>query len=562
MSTDIDAERLARLLDAGRGLLADLDVGLVLDRLLELARELTGARYAALGILDERRAELEQFLTTGVDEETHRAIGDLPRGRGILGVLIDDPHPLRLHDVGVHPKSYGFPVGHPEMKTFLGVPILIRGEAWGNLYLTEKEGGADFDEADEASVVVLADWAALAIEHARLYENVNARRTELERAVRGFEATAAIAKAVGGETELDRVLELVVKRGRALIEARSVLILLREGDELRVASGAGPPRDHGADRVPAHGWADDVLERQRTMLVDDADRALGGMPERLGVQARAALLVPLVFRARVLGLLIAFDRLSDETSFSREDEQLLQAFAASAATAVANAQTVEAERLRHSLRAAENERRRWARELHDETLQGLAGLKVLLNAAARAGEADAMRGALGEAAEQVTREIDNLRSIITDLRPAALDELGLGPALATLLQRTATVNGLEIRESVALPDQRLAAEQETTVYRVVQEALTNVVKHADATTVEVAVGVRDGRVEIRVADDGVGIADEPASAGFGLLGMRERVALAGGELEITPASPGTILRATLPVAYDAGGSSTSPRSSA
>src|SRR4051794_12155129 len=549
VSTDIDAGRLTRLLDAGRGLLADLDVGLVLDRLLELGRELTGARYAALGILDEQRAELEQFLTTGIDEQTHRVIGDLPHGRGILGVLIDEPEPLRLHDVGVHPKSYGFPAGHPPMRTFLGVPIIIRGEAWGNLYLTEKEGGDDFTEADEASVVVLADWAALAIEHARLYENVDARRKDLERALRGFEATAAIARAVGGETDLDRVLELVVKRGRALIEARSVLILLKEGDELRVASAAGSLREHGAERVPAHGWADEVLERQHTLLADDAERELGGMPERLGVAARAALLVPLVFRGRVLGLLIAFDRLSENRAFSRDDEQLLQAFAASAATAVANAQTVEAERLRHSLRPAEDERRRWARELHDETLQGLAGLKVLLNAAARARDADAMRGALTDAGEQVAREIENLRSIITELRPAALDELGLGPALATLLQRTATVNGLDIDETVTLPERRLTPELETAVYRVVQEALTNVVKHAHATSVAVAVGVQDGRVHISVADDGVGIADETASGGFGLLGMRERVALAGGELEIAAGTPGTILRASLPALY-------------
>src|SRR3954452_12428734 len=251
MERVLDGERLERLLEAGRGLLADMDLGIVLDRLLELARELTAARYAALGILDERRNELAQFLTVGIDEEGHRAIGDLPRGRGILGILIEEATPLRLHHLGAHPRSYGFPPAHPEMRTFLGVPILIRGQAWGNLYLTEKDGGDDFDEADEASVVVLADWAALAIEHARLYEAVSARRTELERAVRGFEATAAIARAVGGETDLDRVLELIVKRGRALVEARSVLILLREGEELRVAAGAGQVADRDVERALA-----------------------------------------------------------------------------------------------------------------------------------------------------------------------------------------------------------------------------------------------------------------------------------------------------------------------
>jgi len=546
----LDHEHLERLLEAGRGLLGDLDLASVLDHLIELARELTGARYVALGILDERRTELEQFITVGVDDETHRAIGDLPRGRGILGVLIEDPAPLRLHDVGAHPKSYGFPPGHPEMRTFLGVPILIRGEAWGNIYLTEKAGGEDFDEADEASVVVLADWAAIAIENARLYEAVDARRKELERAVRGFEATAAIARAVGGETDLDRVLELIVKRGRALVEARSVLILLREGDELRVASAAGHVTDREPARLPVGGsFVGDALERQRTLLVADVERELALQPEQLGVpDASAALLVPLVFRGRALGMLMAFDRLSGEGSFSREDEQLLQAFAASAATAVASAQSVEADRLRHSMRAADEERRRWARELHDETLQGLGGLRVLLTAAAKREDAAQIRGAIGEAVEHVTREIENLRAIIADLRPAALDELGLGPALETLLARTAGVHGLEVRADVSLPAQRVAPDLESVVYRVVQEALTNVAKHARATAVTVEVHTEDERLVVCVADDGVGVTGAP-SGGYGLAGMRERVSLAGGDLEVSRGDPGTVVRATLPLSF-------------
>jgi signal transduction histidine kinase len=560
MERVLDHERLERLLEAGRGLLADLDLGLILDRLLELARELTGARYAALGILDERRTELAQFLTVGVDEGTQRAIGELPRGRGILGILIEEPAPLRLHDVGAHPRSYGFPPGHPDMRMFLGVPILIRGEAWGNLYLTEKAGGEDFDEADEASVVVLADWAALAIEHARLYEAVSARRTELERAVRGFEATAAIARAVGGETDLDRVLELIVKRGRALVEARSVLILLREGDELWVAAGAGHVGDRAPVRVPIAGTpAGDALEGRGTLLVGDVERHLRLGPGQLGVpDASAALLVPLVFRGRPLGLLMAFDRMSGAGSFTREDEHLLQAFAASAATAVANAQAVEAERLRHSLRAAEEERRRWARELHDETLQGLGGLRVLLRAAARQTDAEHMRAALTEVADHVTREIDSLRAIITDLRPAALDELGLGPALDSLLQRTASAQDLDVRSSVALPERRLSPELETVVYRVIQEALTNVAKHARASSVAVEVDVAGDLLRIRVADDGVGLAPGTPTDGFGLVGMHERIALAGGDLEVARREPGTVVRASVPLAYADDGNVTRP----
>src|SRR5205085_12542939 len=170
-TTQLDAARLGRLIEVGRSLVSELDHDGVLDRVLATARELTGARYAALGILDEDRRELEQFITRGVDDETHRAIGELPRGRGILGVLIDDPRPLRLRDVGEHPRSYGFPPGHPPMHTFLGVPITIRGQAWGNLYLAEKAGGEEFSHDDELTAVVLADWAAVAIDNARLFRD-------------------------------------------------------------------------------------------------------------------------------------------------------------------------------------------------------------------------------------------------------------------------------------------------------------------------------------------------------------------------------------------------------
>ena len=216
----MDEHRLKTLVDVGRSLVTVLDPEAVFERLLSVARELTGARYAAIGVLDENRERLERFLTAGIDPETHRSIGDLPRGRGVLGVLISDPRPLRLPDVGMHPQSYGFPLAHPPMTTFLGVPIVIDGQGWGNLYLTEKEGGAEFTDDDEESAVVLADWAAIAIANARLYRTVRERRDELERTMRGLETTTEVSLALGGVTDLDRVLELVVKRSRALIDAR------------------------------------------------------------------------------------------------------------------------------------------------------------------------------------------------------------------------------------------------------------------------------------------------------------------------------------------------------
>jgi signal transduction histidine kinase len=547
-----DERRLARLIDAGRGLLSELDLETILDRLLETAAELTGARYAALGILDDDRRELDRFLTRGIDEETHRVIGDLPRGRGLLGVLIDEPRPLRLDDVGDHPRSYGFPPGHPPMRTFLGVPILIRGQAWGNLYLTEKAGGEPFAPRDEEAVIVLADWAAIAIDNARLYRAVAARREELERAVRGFEATAAIARAVGGETELERILELVVKRGRALVNAHDVLIMLRDGEDLVIAAGAGHVTISDSARLPLSGsTAGEVLAEGRPRRIGDAARELRISPERLGVgRASTALLVPLLYRGQGLGVLAAFDRLEGDGAFNRDDEQLLEAFAAQAATAVATAKSVEADRRRRSLAAAEAERHRWARELHDETLQALGGLRVLLSSAARLDDPDAMRAAMREAAEQLKGDIESLRSLIAELRPPALDQLGLVPALTSLAQRTGAGGELEVRTDLELPqDQRLAPELETTVYRVVQESLTNVVKHARAASVDLAVRCDGGEIEISVADDGIGFdPDGTGASGFGVIGMRERVELAGGELSVLRGlHAGTVVRARLPL---------------
>ena len=548
----LDEHRLARLIDAGRGLMSELDLETVLDRLLQTAADLTGARYVALGVLDEGRRELARFLTRGIDEDTHRAIGDLPRGRGILGVLIEDPRPLRLDDVGDHPRSYGFPPGHPPMRSFLGVPILIRGEAWGNLYLTEKAGGEPFALDDEEAVIVLADWAAIAIENAGLYREVTVRREELERAVRGLQATAAIARAIGGETELDRILELVVKRGRALMEAHDVIIMLREGDELVIAAGAGHVQIANTARLPLAGsTAGQVLAEGRSRRIADAARELLIPPDKLGLEhASTALLVPLVYRGQGLGVLAAFDRLDGDGAFTRDDEQLLEAFAAQAATAVATAKSVEADRRRRSLAATEAERHRWARELHDETLQALGGLKVLLSSATRLDDADAMRAAMRGATQQLTGDIESLRALIAELRPPALDQLGLAPALASLAQRTGAGNDVEVRADVDLPENsRLAPEVETTVYRVVQESLTNVVKHAHASSVDIEVRCAGDAVEVSVADDGVGFDTEATPEdGFGLAGMRERVELAGGELSVVRgADAGTVIRVRLPL---------------
>jgi signal transduction histidine kinase len=555
MSASSEELWIRHLLDVGRALTKELDQRVVLDRVLETAREVTGARYAALGILNEQRSELDQFLTLGVDDETHRAIGALPHGRGVLGVLIDRPQPLRLAEVGQHPSSYGFPAGHPVMRSFLGVPIVIRGEVWGNLYLTEKQGG-EFSEQDEAAAVILADWAGIAINNARLYETSERRRAEAERAFRGLEATRDVAVAIGGEIALENVLELIVKRGRVLVGARSVVIMQRDGEELVVQASAGHVREARGVRLPiADSTSGQVLEHRRAERITDVAARLRIAPSEFGVpDAQTALLVPMVYRGEAVGVLAAFDRGPDGEVFTEEDEQMLHTFAASAATAVALAQSVQADRLRSSLDAADAERRRWARDLHDETLQGLGGLRLLLSSALRGGDPDRGQEAMREAVAQIEQEIENLRAIITELRPAALDELGLRTAIEGLLDQHREQSGFDIDDELELPgpsagEERLDEDLETAVYRLVQEALTNVAKHARANKVRVAVRQSDGELLVEVQDDGTGFDAETGSQGFGLAGMRERVSLADGTLTVNSGAKGTLVRARLPARH-------------
>jgi len=551
----LDEPRLRELIEVGRSLVAELDPEVIFRQVLAVASELTGARYAALGVLDERRQELERFITRGIDETARQAIGSLPRGRGVLGLLIEHPQPLRLPHVGRHPRSYGFPPGHPPMTNFLGVPVLVRGRAWGNLYLTEKQGG-DFDEADEQSAMILAEWTAIAVENARLYRSAQLRGEEMEQAVHRLEATSEIARAVGGETDLDRILEIVVKRGRALVDARSLLILLREGEELVVVASAGEREgDMATARIPIRGSIPgQVMDARAPRRVGDLDPSLmarPGSPE-LGV---TALLAPLLHRGQALGVLLAVEPLSRESSFSADEEDVLLSFAASAATAVATAQSVAEARARESIAATERERGRWARELHDESLQSLAGLRVLLSAARRSDPAE-IEGLLNQGIEQVDTAIAEMRRLIAELRPSTLDELGLGAALEALAERTATAHSVEVKIDLDLAleagrhEARLLGEIEDAVYRLVQEALHNAVQHSAAECVTVEIAEGDEALRVCINDDGRGFDPSAPTEGFGLLGMRERATLAGGELELCSApGAGTTIIAKIPAVH-------------
>ncbi|HEY7561789.1 MAG TPA: GAF domain-containing protein, partial [Gaiellaceae bacterium] len=299
-----DRDRLEELVEAGIALSSELSLDALLQRLVETAASLTGARYAALGVIDTSGQFLERFITTGIDEETHAAIGDLPRGRGILGVLIRDSHPLRLHDLGQDSRSVGFPPHHPPMRTFLGAPVLLRGTAYGNLYLTEKDGGADFSDEDEELVVLLASQAAVAIENARLYESATHWSNQLQSLIH-------VGNALALEIEPSRLLQLVARQLRELVSARMTVVWLPEGQELVVrAVDGGPGEDVLGIRAGLEGSkAGTVFREGRRHRVDsviDDPEVDQDAARRLGL--RTALYVPLVSGRTTLGVLAAVDK--------------------------------------------------------------------------------------------------------------------------------------------------------------------------------------------------------------------------------------------------------------
>ncbi|HEX2414178.1 MAG TPA: GAF domain-containing sensor histidine kinase [Thermoleophilaceae bacterium] len=347
-------------------------------------------------------------------------------------------------------------------------------------------------------------------------------------------------------------------------------MLLEEPSGLRVVCAAGENGEGALGARLRHEGtlAGSVLTSGATLRVPSlADRAGHGLESITG-GATSALVAPLGFRGRARGVLVALDRDRESPVFDPDDEHLLTSFAASAGIAIATAQSVEAERVRLSIRAAEEERKRWARELHDETLQELRALKLLLESGRRTERAESTNDATERATEQLLLTIEGLQNLNTDLRPAALDELGIKPAVEALAARTAASTGLDVETRIDLAydsgraPTRLSGEVESTAYRLVQEALTNAVKHAGAEHAWVEI-VEDGNLlTVVVSDDGGGFDTERPDPGFGLVGMRERAELVDGRLVIDSThGKGTVIRAVLPAVYESGESSPGAKAS-
>ena len=526
-----EQERLRAVLEAAIAVTSELSIEAVLQRIVEAAAKLTSARYAALGVIDQSGTGLENFVTTGFDEETIRSIGDFPRGLGILGVLIRDAKPLRLPELGADPRSVGFPPNHPPMKTFLGVPVLLRGVAYGNLYLTEKAGGEEFTDQDQELVQLLAAQAAVAIENARLYESATRWGDELR-------SLAEVGNALAREIELPRLLELIVTRLRELIDARLVFIAMPQPDGetlVQTVDGENAEKYVGMKLDPARSKTARVLERRRSERVDSliedpeveqqAARAMG---------ARTGLFVPLVVRDRSIGVIVAQDKQQPDPRFTDGDVRIAEAFAERAAIAIDLSERVAGDALRRIVEGQELERKRLARELHDETGQALTSILLGLRSIEDATRDDPqVRESALALRELVVSTLHDVRRLAVELRPKALDDFGLVPALERLAETFAEQTEVDVHVQAALGDERLDPEIETALYRIVQEALTNVIKHAHANTISVVLTRKGGNVTAVIEDDGAGFDPAQGSGdGLGLLGMRERIALLRGRVAV------------------------------
>jgi signal transduction histidine kinase len=541
-----DEARLRAVLDAAIAVSSELSLDAVLQRIVEGAASLTGAQYAALGVINPSRQALERFAVTGIDDATRDAIGDLPSGRGILGVLIRDATPLRIDDLSADPRAVGFPPNHPPMRTFLGVPVLLRGVAYGNLYLTEKAGGSPFSEEDQEIVQLLAGQAAVAIENARLYESATRWGEQLQ-------SLTDVGNALSTEIELPKLLDLVVGRLRELIAARVVFIAMPQPDgAVVIETVAGDdPNDYVGTRLdPMRSKTARVLERRRSERVDslledpEVDQTTA---RKLG--ARTGLWVPLVVRDRAIGVLVAQDKEeADDARFTDEDLRIAEAFAERAALAIDLSERVARDALRRVVAGQELERQRLARELHDETGQALTSILLGLKAIEEAGNGQDVRKSVRDLRELVVATLQDVRRLAVELRPKALDDFGLVPALQRLAETFAEQTGIRVHVEAALGDSRLSGETETALYRIVQEALTNVIKHAQAATVSVVLTRKGDSVVAVIEDDGRGFdPTDTRDERLGLLGMRERIALVNGQLSVeSRPGEGTTLAVEVP----------------
>jgi signal transduction histidine kinase len=498
---------------------SDLDLRSVLSRIVEAATALTSARYGALGVVGPDGA-LTEFVTTGVDEETQRLIGDLPHGRGILGLLVREPRAIRMHDLAAHPMSVGFPEHHPPMSTFLGVPVRIRGTVFGNLYLTEKADGGDFTDEDEQLVEALARTAGFVIDNARAY-GVSERRRQF------LEASAELSDALQPPIDLDRALQRIVTTAQAISGARATA-LLRLGEGARVIALTGDAEESDAVHAALDEVGSRVLERP---AADVAQLAAGPF---------AAVAIPLRTHLGDQGVLVALH----DPAVARqavEELELLTSFADQAGLALDRAQAVSD---RQEL-AVISDRERIARDLHDVVIQRLFATGLQLQGVS-------MLVTDPEVEQRLERAVSDLDLTIKDIRGTIFELQHRGSAslrqeVRTLVREYVPVLGFApVVRTLGPVDSAVPPEVQVHLLAVLREAVSNVARHALADRAEVELEVRGHELVLTVVDDGGGV--PPDRAESGLRNARRRADGLGGALELRPNDPtGTVFTWRVPL---------------
>lgn len=529
-------DRLDGLIDAILAITSGLKLDATLRAIVHTAAELVDARYGALGVrgYDHR---LVEFVYEGIDEETRHLIGSLPEGRGVLGALIEEPKPIRLDDISRHPASVGFPLHHPPMRTFLGVPVRIRDEVFGNLYLTEKADGQPFSDDDEVLVQALAAAAGIAVDNARLFEESRTREAWIE-------ATRDIGTQMLAGADPAMVFRLIAEEALTLMAGAATLVAVPLDDEAPACE---------VDDLVIVEVAGEISPAVKQMTVAVSGTSIGGVfhdrtPRRFDrldlavdgpVEPGPALVLPVRAADTVAGVLVAL-RSADEQPFSDKQLDMMAAFADQAALAwrlaTAQRQMREVEIL--------TDRDRIARDLHDHVIQRLFAVGLTLQGAAPRARVPAVR-------ESIYSSIDDLQEIIQEIRSAIFD-LHAGPSRATGLRHRldkvidqlaipALHTTVQYTGPLSVVDTVLANHAEA----VLREAVSNAVRHANATSLAINVSVEDD-VRVEVVDDGVGISGDITESG--LRNLRQRADDAGGEFTVeNMPTGGTLLRWSAPL---------------
>jgi signal transduction histidine kinase len=521
-------DRLQGLLDAVLLVGSDLDLPTVLHRIVEAAANLVDARYGALGVIGDGDT-LSQFVTVGIDDDTIKEIGPFPRGHGILGVLIKDPQPLRLHDLASHPASYGFPDHHPPMSSFLGVPVRIRDEVYGNLYLTNKADGADFDADDESVVQALAAAAGVAIANARLFD-------EAQRRQRWHAASAEVTTSLLSGSEPDEVLQLVAERARELSGADIAAIALPIGETLviEVAHGTFAPAIIGQRVASDESLVGLVFRSGEALSVTDLlTDPRASAAHQVGGALGPAIFVPLRAAEHTRGVLYVAKR-EGAVGFRPTDQTMLEGFAAQASLALELArQRRETEQL-----SLFRDRDRIARDLHDLVIQRLFATGMQLESSMRYMTTPQASDYVQNAVDDLDKTIKEIRSTIYALqRDDRLAPRSLRARIAALIDEYSGAfdftPGLRLE---GLVDTRVSARIAESLLAVVREALSNAARHAAARRVDVVVSVDATHVTVTVSDDGVGLMADGRRSG--LANLEQRATELGGEFSAQAAPEG------------------------